>query len=207
MLVTRNSPFERYVRDGEHAALSPAAKSGLKLFIGKAACNDCHRGPLLSDNSFHNVGVPDPVGATAPDMGRFTDMSARAAQTSIFSGSGIFSDDPEAGRLKQASLEVDPAKMETMKGAFRTPMLLNIAETGPYFHTGLVNTLEEVVRHYNHGGGEPGTFGGTKDPRLKPLNLSEKEIADLVEFLKTLTGNPPDEEWTRNISKPRLPGI
>jgi cytochrome c peroxidase len=201
MLVSRNSPFERYVK-GEKNAISAAAKSGLRLFIGKAGCNVCHNGPLLSDNGFHNVGVADPPGATAPDMGRFADMTARAAQTSLFGGAGEFSDDREAGRKKHASLELEPAAMELMKGAFRTPMLLNIAETGPYFHTGLAKSLEEVVRHYDAGGAAAGSFGGTKDPVMRPLGLTDPEVADLVEFMTTLTGEPPAEEWTRNISKP-----
>jgi cytochrome c peroxidase len=201
MLVTRNSPFERYTK-GEHAALNAAAKSGLRLFIGKAACNACHTGPLLSDNGFHNIGVADPPGSTTPDMGRFTDMSARAAQTHMFGGAGAFSDDPEAGRRKHAALELEPAAMELMKGVFRTPMLLQIAETGPYFHTGLAPSLEDVVRHYNKGGDADGTFGGTKSPLMKPLGLTDQEVGDLVEFMKALTGDPPDPEWTKDISKP-----
>lgn len=194
MLVSRNSPFERYVR-GDHGALGPAARRGLRLFIGKAACNDCHTGPLLSDGKFHNIGVPDPPGAQ-PDLGRFGDMSTML--TSPFSGAGPFSDDREAGRRKHATVQPND---ESMKGAFRTPMLLNVAETGPYFHTGLFGTLEDVVRFYNRGGGEPGTYAGTKDPKLVPLGLTEAEITDLVEFLKSLTGAPPDEEWTRDIAK------
>ena len=58
-LTTPDSPFQRYVRDHDYAALSGAAKRGLKLFIGKAACSDCHNGPILSDNKFHNIGAPN----------------------------------------------------------------------------------------------------------------------------------------------------
>src|SRR5262245_20671074 len=54
-LTTPDSPFQRYVRDREYSALSAAAKRGLKLFIGKAACSDCHNGPIMSDNKFHNI--------------------------------------------------------------------------------------------------------------------------------------------------------
>jgi cytochrome c peroxidase len=199
MLVTRDSPFERYVRDRDFGALSASAKAGLKLFVGKAACNDCHNGPLLADNKWHNVGVPDPPAPAMPDMGRFADM--QGTLTSPFNGVGEYSDDPAAGAAKHATIPMGEAA-EPMKGAFRTPMLLNIAQHGPYFHTGLAATLEDVVRHYNKGGGEVGTFQGTKDVRLRPLGLTEREIADLVEFMKTLTGNPPAEEWTQNITKP-----
>jgi hypothetical protein len=84
-----------------------------------------------------------------------------------------------------------------LEGAFRTPQLINIAETGPYFHTGEFKTLRDVVWHYNAGGGVPGTFVGTKSPRLRPLLLTDKEVDDLVEFLKTLTGEVPFE-WACN---------
>jgi cytochrome c peroxidase len=193
-LVTRGSPFEQYVA-GNHDAISPAAKSGLRLFVGKAACNDCHSGAILSDNKFHNVGVPAPIGETTADLGRFADMPGTIA--SIFNGVGEFSDNQEEGRRKHLTMNLQD---ETMKGAFRTPMLLNIADTAPYFHTGLARTLEEVVRHYNQGGGETGTFSGIKDPRLKPLHLSEAEMADLVEFMKTLTGQV-DPDWAQDIAK------
>jgi cytochrome c peroxidase len=194
MLVTRNSPFERYVA-GDYTALNPRAKNGLRLFIGKAACNDCHNGPILSDNKFHNIGVPTPATATAQDMGRFPDMGA--AKTNIFSSIGVFSDNREEGNRKLNSINTADV---AMTGAFRTPGLLNIADTGPYFHTGEFKTLEEVVRHYNKGGGEAGSFAGPKDPRLKPLDLTEEEQADLVEFLKHLTGELPDE-WRKDTAK------
>ena len=58
MLLTPDSPFQRYVQ-GDHAALTSAQKRGLKLFIGKAACSDCHNGPTLSDDAFHNIGAPN----------------------------------------------------------------------------------------------------------------------------------------------------
>src|SRR4029079_1001686 len=60
-LLTPNSPFERYVRTQDTAAISEQAKNGLRLFIGKASCLDCHNGPALSDNQFHNIGVPTPA--------------------------------------------------------------------------------------------------------------------------------------------------
>ena len=53
-LITPNSPFERYVRDQDGSAISERAKNGLRLFIGKASCVDCHNGPALSDGGFHN---------------------------------------------------------------------------------------------------------------------------------------------------------
>ena len=63
-----DSPFQRYV-EGDHSALTSAQKRGLRLFIGKAACSDCHNGPTLSDGAFHNIGVG--MAAKEPDLGRY----------------------------------------------------------------------------------------------------------------------------------------
>jgi cytochrome c peroxidase len=183
-LVTHGSPFEKYVKDGDVAALSPDAKRGLKVFIGKAACNDCHTGPTLTDNLFHNIGIPQPQGSMTPDGGRLADLTANPTSANRYNGASIYSDDREAGMRKLAT---QPPVSETMNGQFRTPTLLNIAETYPYFHTGQTRTLEEVVDHYNKGGADTG-FAGAKDAKLKPLDLTDGEKADLVAFLKTLTG-------------------
>ena len=57
---------------------------------------------------------------------------------------------------------------DTLEGMFRTPSLLNVGDTPPYFHSGAVQTLEDVIWHYNNGGGAEGTFAGTKSPQIKP---------------------------------------
>ena len=67
-LVATHSPFQRYVR-GDEKALSAAAKRGFALFQGKAECIACHTPPLLTDNDFHNIGVPQ-VGPLKTDEGR-----------------------------------------------------------------------------------------------------------------------------------------
>ncbi len=191
-LLSGSSPFSRYLEDQDTSAFSPAARRGLALFIGKAACNDCHRGPTLSDNKFYNVGVPQAVGEHTPpvDEGRFEDIPALLR--SSWNSTGRYSADPEAGQAKLAGLV---AEDESTKGKFRTPALLNIAETAPYFHNGSAATLDDVIRHYNDGGGARGSFAGQPTPRLRPLGLTEKETGDLVEFLRSLTGEPVAEQW------------
>lgn len=67
-LVARNAPFQRYV-NGDKKALTPAAKRGFALFQGKAMCTTCHTPPLLTDNAFHNIGVPQ-AGPLKADAGR-----------------------------------------------------------------------------------------------------------------------------------------
>jgi cytochrome c peroxidase len=68
-LVATGSPFQRYV-NGNDKAISAAAKRGFELFKGKALCITCHTPPLLTDNSFHNIGVPQ-VGPLKEDDGRY----------------------------------------------------------------------------------------------------------------------------------------
>jgi cytochrome c peroxidase len=58
-LVSRNSPFDQFVAAGKDSDLiSGAAKRGARLFVGKGSCVDCHSGPLLTDEQFHDIGVP-----------------------------------------------------------------------------------------------------------------------------------------------------
>ena len=52
-----DSPWDRYLA-GETAALSDEAKAGALLFYGAAGCAACHSGNLLTDQRFHNIGVP-----------------------------------------------------------------------------------------------------------------------------------------------------
>jgi len=63
-LTTPNSPFDRYVA-GDIYALTDAQKRGLALFVGKAECAMCHRGPNFEDDQFHALGVG------GDDPGRF----------------------------------------------------------------------------------------------------------------------------------------
>jgi len=103
-------------------------------------------------------------------------------------GVGMDKKNPDLGRYNVTKNERD-------KGAFKTPKLREIAETYPYFHDGSAKTLEEVVEIYDRGG----TKNLYLDPKIKPLRLTKQEKADLVEFMKSLTGEP------LNIEKPALP--
>src|SRR5690606_27819391 len=69
------SRLDRYIeqvlgsdREGP-PALTPQEVRGLRLFVGKGDCVSCHNGPLLTDQHFHNTGVP-PRDAKRPDAGR-----------------------------------------------------------------------------------------------------------------------------------------
>ncbi len=68
-------------------------------------------------------------------------------------------------------------------GRFRTPSLRNVALTAPYLHDGSIRSLREVLQRYNRGGYPV----PTKDPRIRPLQLSEEELEALEDFLHSLT--------------------
>ncbi len=185
LLVSRNAPFDRYVA-GDTSAIDAAAKRGLKLFIGKAACDACHQGAFFTDQQFHNDGVPQMVEhLPATDAGMFTDVPKLLS--SAFNGAGAYSDDPVAGKAKLDALGMPT---DTDKGKFRTKNLRSaLPSNAPYMHNGSKATLKDVVLHYNDGGAADG-FEGTKDPKMVPLNLTPQEIDDLVAFLGTLGGDP-----------------
>ena len=90
---------------------------------------------------------------------------------------------------------------EDDRGAFRTETLRNVTQSAPYMHAGQLLTLRDVLDFYNRGGDSTG-FSGTKSVRMKPLGLSEQDINDLIEFLKTLTGEALPSELT---DPPMLP--
>ena len=172
---------------GNRSALSQPAKRGLKLFIGKAACDACHSGAIFSDEKFHNTGVQQ-IGEHvlhAPDFDTGRYGAVEIQRSWDFQANGPYSDDPNVAR---DALPAAGAIPEELRGAFRTKDIRSVSFTGPFMHTGYLNTLRDVVEFYNKGGGS-GEFAGTKDPLMKPLNLTSTEIDDLVAFLESLTGD------------------
>lgn len=176
------SPFDKML-DGDETAMSAAAIRGAKLFIGKAACDECHRGPLLTDYKFHNIGCPQ-EGQNVPtiDVGR--QRGIMLVKADPFNRAGAYSD------VKDDSHLVNLTEQDTDLGAFRTPSLRNVEKTGPYMHNGVYSNLWDVVSHYNFGGGT-GAYSGTKEAAVSPLLLTNEELDDIVEFLRSLTDGPP----------------
>jgi cytochrome c peroxidase len=190
-LVSRNSPFDRYVA-GDTTAISDAAKRGLALFVGDAGCIGCHKTPLFSDSQFHDIGVPQ-AGDHIPseDLGRYTGVMKILADP--LNSMGAYSDAPGASKL--ANLMLD----ESTKGQFRTKHLREIAGTAPYMHTGGLATLWDVVDFYDHGGGQSAYM---KDPRIVDIGLTAQDEDDLVAFLMTLTGDPIDPALLQDTHAP-----
>ncbi|MBL8523456.1 MAG: cytochrome-c peroxidase [Betaproteobacteria bacterium] len=172
--------------------LSPQEINGLRLFVGKGQCISCHNGPLLTDQQFHNTGVP-PRDSMKPDRGRAA--AVPKVLQDEFNCLGRYSDaKPEQCNELRFIATNDPH----MEGAFKTPGLRGVSLRPPYMHAGQIATLEDVVRHYVNaphaalGHSELSHLHPEKKPTGKehlerqPIVLSEAEQRDLVSFLGTL---------------------
>lgn len=158
------------------AILTEEEIAGLKLFIGKANCSTCHTGPRLTDNHFHNTGVPA-VAGLPPDLGRATAVAEVDADP--FNCLGKFRD---GGEQACGELRFMVRQGPELMRAYKTPSLRGVAERPPYMHAGQFGTLAQVIDHYAKA---PPSAGGISE--LHPLVLSERERAALIAFLKTLS--------------------
>ena len=113
-IVSADSSFDRYAK-GDRAALPAPALRGLDLFKGKARCVLCHSGPTLTDNGFHNLGLPE---------AEFMKNPAVLASVRF--------DAKRMGVPEYRALTADPGRYLVTKrdrdfGAFKTPALRNVA--------------------------------------------------------------------------------
>jgi cytochrome c peroxidase len=181
-IVPLSSRFDRYAEavlknEKTDNLLTAGEVKGLRLFIGKAKCTNCHNGPLLTNGDFHHVGVPQPPNLP-PDRGRADAISKVLADE--FNCLSVYSDaqTTDCGELHFLDVAVDK-----YIGAFKTPSLRNIAERAPYMHAGQFKSLREVLDFYRKP--KP---GGRVSPEIEHLDLSDEEIIQIESFLKTLSG-------------------
>jgi cytochrome c peroxidase len=167
-IISKDSPLDKYVQ-GDTDALNAIQKEGYDIFVGKGNCIACHNGANLTDNKFHNVGVPENTAVTG---------DPRVWATRRFTAK-------VSGYKAYRTLAEDPGRYLVTKDrkdwkAFKTPTLREISLTGPYMHNGVLETLEDVINFFNKGGGDD----PSKSPLLKPLNLTDDEKLTLEVFLK-----------------------
>ncbi len=193
-----DSPFDEYL-NGNKSALNSNQIAGMNLFYGKANCSSCHSGSLLSDQKFHSIGIPQ----FGPGRTRPFDPYAR-----------------DVGRMVETDDLDDMYK-------FKTPALRNVSLTAPYGHNGAYPTLKGIIKHhlnpvamnknwkpkYANLPSAPWleqidfvTFSDKREQDriissidIKPIDLSEKEIDQLVSFLQSLTGKSGNQ---RPLGKP-----
>lgn len=172
--------FDAYVAALEQQApdaermFSADERAGLRLFIGKGRCVECHNGPLFTNNEFHNTGVLPPAGSV-PDQGRRRALAQLRADP--FNCHGAFSDAEPAQCVEFNFMRSG----QELVGALRTPSLRNLGGTAPYMHKGQLGTLDAVLAHYNAA---PFALIGHNEG--EPLGLGSRELRQLEAFLLTL---------------------
>jgi cytochrome c peroxidase len=182
-LNSRGAPFDT-------GKMSAAAQRGFDLFKGKAGCAQCHSGPRFTDDMPHNIGVPENPEIWSNPMRHITFVTFAS-----FMGIENYMNIRRDVGAHIRTHKVDGSDM----GKFMTPTLRELRQTAPYMHNGTSKTLADVVAFYNRGGGND----ANKDPRVKPLDLSKAERANLVAFLEALSGDPltgPEHVWQDKIN-------
>lgn len=158
-----NSKFDENI-NGKENTLTQEEVNGFNLFMGKAKCATCHFPPTFN--------------GTVPPNFSDTEFEAIGVPNS------------KQNALSEDLGRYDLFKTEERKHFFKTPTIRNIAKTAPYMHNGTYKTLDEVMEFYNNGGGIG--LGFTLEHQTLPadsLQLSKKEIANVIAFMKTLTDN------------------
>ena len=185
-IVSGDSPFDRWYFGGEQQAISDRAKRGFDVFLNKGRCVSCHTieedHALFTDNRFHNIGVG--VNRIQGEIAQFAPAFLQAKATGASVDKTVLAN-PKASELGRFAVT------ETLDeiGAFKTSTLRNVSVTAPFMHDGSLATLRDVVEHYNNGGVTRKTdpVNDFLSGGIRPLNLTEEEITDLVAFLETLT--------------------
>ncbi|MGL4595742.1 MAG: cytochrome-c peroxidase [Thermoguttaceae bacterium] len=178
-LIFLDNPVSDFL-NGDENAISDSAKRGWMIFNTTGRCMSCHAispsNPVGSDNKFHNIGI-------SAQLNNFPELVKKAES--------VLQSDSSDAALDELALATDSGELgrflvtknKSDIGAFRTQSVVNTALTAPYMHDGSLETLWDVVDHYNKGG-VPNDY---LDGGIEPLNLSENQVADLVAFLFALT--------------------
>ena len=160
-VLVGNSPFDRYMFGDDKEAMSAEAIRGLDIFTDpeKGNCEVCHT-------------IEEDEGYALFTDNKFHNLGVGAEIDGSFA---------DVGRFEISAVEAD-------KGAFKTPHLRNIADSGPYMHDGHLKTLKEVLDFYI-GAGNSNDF---RDEEIHELDhLSAQERTDLIAFMEALSGDYP----------------
>jgi cytochrome c peroxidase len=109
-----------------------------------------------------------------------------------FRNNGIAAVEGDTGRFLVTRKQSD-------KYCYRVPTLRNVAVTGPYMHDGRYATLSQVLANYKNGG----MHSINQDPAIKPLQLSDQDMTDLLAFLNSLTDGQVTETHDNQVLAPR----
>jgi cytochrome c peroxidase len=171
-LVADDTRVDRFL-SGDTGALSPLEQSGLNEFRANGSqCTRCHQGPELTAAGF----------TTSTDV---NSADPRALGFFRIGVSAIEEDPGAAGNDGFGSPLFPAAPNGRANGAFKAPGLRNVELTGPYFHTGGVATLEQVLEFYNRNGDVPA--GGNLGQGIGNIRLGNNDRNEIAAFLRALT--------------------
>ena len=161
-LITPNYPLARWIQ-GDENALTESQKRGMALFVDKG-CIGCHYGPAFSGPAHDRA-----AGVYASEHPKAGELGIHLHKV-LLPGA-----EDDTGRAENTGKDED-------KYYFRVPLLLNVTKTPPYTHTGMVDSLNEVVKFM----------------AVNMLNteMSQPESDDIAAFLDSLTGEVPDNFMT-----------
>lgn len=185
-LLPGETKFDRYVaalikkqKPKAADALTLDESQGVKVFITdqRGGCLNCHSGPLLTNQSFHNIGVVF-SGPEKNELGRIE--GASKVLQDEFNCLSKYSD---AKPQQCKNLKFLRSKGADLTGAFKTPTLRYLTKSGPFMHNGGLRSLEDVTWHYRN---TPSADVGRSE--LEPFVITDVEFAQLEAFLATLDG-------------------
>ncbi|SMC67370.1 cytochrome-c peroxidase [Chryseobacterium sp. YR221] len=166
-LAKFNADFDEYMR-GNKSAMTAHQKRGFNLFVGKAQCAICHFIPLFN--------------GTVPPTFKKTEQEVLGV--AVNGDNTTFDNDLGRGKFHET--------VATLQHSFKTPTLRNINKTAPYMHNGGYKTLKEVMNFYNKGGGKGVGFEVDNQTLSDaPLQLTDQEMDDIIEFMKALDDKNP----------------
>ena len=140
---------------------------------------------LFTDNNLHNTGIGYADAMTKTDTPTHKVQVSPGVYVDVDNKLIASVSEPKANDLGRYEVTQNPKD----RWLYKTPSLRNISLTAPYMHNGSLATLREVVEFYNRGG----IANDNIDPLIKPLQLTDAEIADLTTFLEVLTGDNVEE--------------
>ncbi len=178
-ILPGESRFDEYVaavvdgrKDDQGRIFSDLEAEGLRVFIGKAKCTNCHSGPLFTNGDFHHLNIP--VSEKMPyDAGRAKGIGMVLSDE--FNCLGRYSD--AKGKQCQQLWFMD-TDVRKYNGAMKTPTLRNVVDHPPYMHAGQFSTIREVLEFYQR----------SKNLEIGHQDLTERNMEALEAFLGTLSG-------------------
>lgn len=174
-IISGDSSYDRWVREGDTSEMSAAARRGADLFFGERFdCFHCH-------GSFNFSSSVDHAGAVFDEA--------------VFFNNGLYNVDGRGAYPANNTGLYESTGDRSDMGRFKPPSLRNIALSAPYMHDGSIETLEEVLAMYAAGGRNvtegPNVGDGRENPNksmfVHGFDMTPAERDDMLAFLRSLT--------------------